>query len=77
MAPPVIGEFAMKRPAIWNDFENVIQEENPAVILEQVGRFNFYDCCLASDVGLIVATAEQRIFANILLTIGVVQDHTN
>ncbi len=35
-------------------------------------RFAFYDLCRDSDVALVIATAEQRIYANILLTIGIV-----
>ena len=35
-------------------------------------RFAFYDLCRDSDTALVIATAEQRIYANILLTVGVV-----
>ncbi len=35
-------------------------------------RFAFYDAARDSDVALVIATGEQRIYANILLTIGVV-----
>jgi L-fucose mutarotase len=35
-------------------------------------RFNFYDVACESDVALVIATGEQRIYGNILLTIGVV-----
>ena len=35
-------------------------------------RFAFYDACRDSDTALVIASGEQRIYANILLTIGVV-----
>ena len=35
-------------------------------------RFAFYDACRDSDTTLVIATGEQRVYANILLTIGVV-----
>lgn len=35
-------------------------------------RFAFYDLCRDPDTALVIATGEQRIYANILLTIGVV-----
>ena len=35
-------------------------------------RFAFYDLCRDSDTALVIATGEQRIYANILLTVGVV-----
>ncbi len=37
----------------------------------EVGRFEFYDLCKTTDVAVVVATGEQRVFANVLLTIGV------
>jgi len=37
----------------------------------EVGRFDFYDMCKTPDVAVVVATGEQRIYANVLLTIGV------
>ena len=73
MSPPTAGDFAVERPDIWDDFSRVIQRSNPQVSLNQIGRFNFYDACASNDVTLVIATAEQRIFANLLLTIGVVR----
>ncbi len=35
-------------------------------------RFEFYDACRDSDTALVIASGEQRVYANILLTIGVV-----
>jgi L-fucose mutarotase len=35
-------------------------------------RFAFYDACQSTDTAIVIATGEQRIYANILLTIGVV-----
>ena len=37
-----------------------------------MGRFEFYDAARDSDVALVIATGEQRVYANLLLTIGVV-----
>ncbi len=37
----------------------------------EVGRFDFYDLCKTPDVAVVVATGEQRVYANVLLTIGV------
>ena len=36
-------------------------------------RFAFYDLCRDPDTALVIATGEQRIYANILLTVGVVK----
>ena len=42
------------------------------VELEPLERFAFYDAAKQDSCCLVIATGEQRIYANILLTIGVV-----
>ena len=42
----------------------------PGVSFDRVGRWDFYDIVRSQDVGLIVATGDQRQYANLLLTIG-------
>ena len=39
--------------------------------LTKVTRFEFYDRARSGDTALVIATGEQRIYANLLLTIGV------
>lgn len=53
---------------IINDFRAML----PGIDLETHTRFPFYDLARGSDVSLVIATGEQRIYANILLIIGVV-----
>ena len=57
-------------PGIFAEFRALI----PGMTLEPVERFAFYDLGRGSDVGLVIATGEARIYANLLLTIGVVKD---
>lgn len=40
------------------------------VPVEQVDRFEFYDIVRTPDVGLVIATGEERLYANLLLTVG-------
>jgi L-fucose mutarotase len=40
------------------------------VPMEQVDRFDFYDLVRSPDVGLVIATGEERLYANLLLTVG-------
>ncbi|RAD07556.1 RbsD or FucU transport, partial [Burkholderia multivorans] len=35
-------------------------------------RFAFYDLARSRDLGLVIATGDQRQYANLLLTVGVV-----
>lgn len=55
-------------PPIFADFRRLV----PGIDLQKHGRFDFYDLARGSDVSLVIATGEQRIYANILLIIGVV-----
>jgi L-fucose mutarotase len=40
---------------------------------QELDRFAFYDAARSDDVALLVATGDQRVYANLLLTIGVRQ----
>lgn len=55
-------------PEIWEKFRTVLS----GVDLEPLDRFAFYEAASSDDVALVIATGEQRLYANILLTIGVV-----
>lgn len=45
----------------------------PDVEFGELSRFDFYDAARSEDVGIIVATGEQRLYGNLLLTVGVRQ----
>ena len=55
-------------PAIFTEFQELL----PGIDLERLGRFPFYDAARAPGVTLAIATGDQRLYANLLLTIGVV-----
>jgi L-fucose mutarotase len=55
-------------PAIFADFRALL----PGVALSPLDRFAFYEAASAPDVALAIATGERRIYANVLITIGVV-----
>ncbi len=56
-------------PVIFGEFRNLLPKD---LGLKPLGRFEFYDASRHPDTALVIATGEQRIYANILLTIGVV-----
>lgn len=56
-------------PPIFQEFRNVL---GPGMKLQAHDRYGFYDVAKSDDVCLVLATGEQRIYANIILTIGVV-----
>jgi L-fucose mutarotase len=68
------GPYAMKDdPPIWNEFRQVLHDAGADVELGRIERLKFYDAAGTPDVCLTVATGEQRIYANLLLTIGVIK----
>jgi L-fucose mutarotase len=55
-------------PPIFQEFRSLM----PDVALAKYDRFEFYEEASGPDVCLQIATGEERIYANLLLTIGVV-----
>ena len=59
-----------QRPEILAIFGKILPKGVPLV---DKGRFEFYDEAKSADTALVIATGEQRVYANILLVIGVVK----
>jgi L-fucose mutarotase len=57
-------------PSIFKEFRELLPAE---IQLEPLERFTFYTSVQESSTALLIATGEERTYANILLTIGVVQ----
>ena len=55
-------------PSIFAEFRELMPDQP----LEKLGRFDFYDSASSEDTCLQIVTGEQRIYANLLLTLGVV-----
>ena len=64
MLPPDGSE-----PAIFAEFRTTL---GPSLPLRPLGRLDFYEAARHRDTTLVLATGEQRIYANVLLTVGVV-----
>lgn len=56
-------------PSIFEDFRKILGD----ITLQPLERFTFYATAKETDVALVIATGEGRTYANILITIGVVQ----
>lgn len=66
------GPYAMKDdPDIWADYRKVLATTDSKGELTKIERFAFYEAAGHPDVCLTIATGEERIYANVLLTIGV------
>ncbi len=67
-----------EEPSIFAHFRKLLVSSTTAMpvaggppALAVLKRWDFYDAASAPDVALAVSTGEQRVYANILLTIGV------
>jgi L-fucose mutarotase len=73
MATQKSGPYAMaEAPPIWSEFRQILNASGFNRDLDEIERFDFYNAAREPDVALTIATADQRIYANIILTIGVV-----
>lgn len=66
--PPGGGQ---PKPAIWEDYATALQEVG-VHDLDRLSRRDFYLAARGEDVAIVIATGETRLYANLLLTIGVV-----
>ncbi len=74
MEPLREGPLAMAgEPPIWGEFREVLRAAGVSSDPELLGRRDFYRAAGQPEVALVVQTGEQRIYANVLLTIGVVE----
>lgn len=68
-AAQVMARHDGAEPSIYADFRQLL---GSGIELQPLERFAFYDAAKKDDCCLVIATGEQRVYANILLTIGVV-----
>ena len=66
---PEAGPEAAPEPGIFAEFRARL----PGIPLQPLARPDFYSATRRPDLALAISTGEQRLYANLLLTIGVVQ----
>lgn len=54
-------------PAIFAEYKEIL----PECDIEEHSRYEFYDACCEDNVKVAILSGESRVYANILLTIGV------
>jgi len=57
-------------PSIWAEFNQILQDNGNSFPFTKVERFAFYDLIAQENTALIIATGDQRLYANLLLTLG-------
>jgi L-fucose mutarotase len=67
------GPYALeKEPSIWSDFQRILKASGSSATLKKLERFAFFDAGKDHNVVLTIATGEQRLYADLLVQIGVV-----
>ena len=64
---------APDQPTVEIPIHDEFKAQLPDTEFGELSRFDFYDAARSEDVGIIVATGEQRLYGNLLLTVGVRQ----
>lgn len=68
------GPYALSEdPPIWGAFRELLKKAEQPDTLTEIERFAFYEAAAKPDVCLTIQTADQRVYANLLLTIGVIK----
>ena len=71
MGIPADDPYAQKgEPPVWNEYRRVIKEARLKLKLEPVQKWDFYEAVESADHVLTIQTADQSLWANVLLTMG-------
>lgn len=58
-------------PPIWGEYRSLFKKNKLKVELKAIQKWEFYDAVASRDHVLTIQTAEQALWANLLLTVGV------
>jgi L-fucose mutarotase len=58
-------------PPIWNEYRRIFKGSQLDLELKPIDKWQFYDAVASRDHVLTIQTAEQALWANLLLTVGV------
>lgn len=64
-------------PPVWNEYRQIIADAGLALELEPISKWDFYDAVASRDTVLTIQTADQALWANLLLSIGVRKPEDN
>ena len=58
-------------PPVWAEYEKLIADNGLDLKLEPIPKWDFYEAVRSQDHVLTIQTADQALWANVLLTVGV------
>lgn len=57
-------------PPVWNEYRNILTKAESTLKLEPIMKWDFYSAVESTDHVLTIQTADQALWANVLLTVG-------
>ncbi len=74
MGIPPDDLYAQKgEPPVWNEYRQIIKEAGLKLQLQPIQKWEFYQAVASPDHVLTIQTADQALWANVLLSVGVRQ----
>jgi L-fucose mutarotase len=74
MGIPADDPYAQKGdPPVWADYRQIIKDAGLKLQLEPIQKWDFYQAVSSPDHVLTIQTADQALWANLLLSVGVRQ----
>jgi len=71
MGIPADDPYASEgEPPIWSEYREILQEQGLSLELQPIDKWEFYEAVRSPDHVLTVQTAEQALWANVLLVVG-------
>ena len=71
MGIPPDDPYAQKgEPPVWSEYRRVIKAARAKLKLEPIQKWDFYEAVASPDHILTIQTADQALWANVLLTMG-------
>ncbi|MBV8137574.1 MAG: RbsD/FucU family protein [Deltaproteobacteria bacterium] len=78
MEPVTSAPYALEKEAsVWSDFQRILQASGSSATLKKQERLAFFDAAKDHNFVLTIATDQQRLYANLLIEIGVVFPESN
>ena len=71
MGIPADDPYALKGdPPVWADYRKIVEDAGLKLELTPIDKWKFYDAVSSRDHVITIQTADQNLWANVLLTIG-------
>ncbi len=71
MGIPADDPYALQGdPPVWNEYRTILRETGVPIELKPIEKWDFYQAVESPDHVLTIQTADQNLWANVLLTMG-------